>query len=156
MKSARWLLFVLPAVLALLYLCARQADRSGELEVLRSTVMEFHRAINAADADAAVAMFTEDVIMMSNGWQTVAGKEAVAEIWRGSIESGFRTRDQEIISLELDGDLAYEATTQQWTMHREDQEDQWRSSKYVHIWKRQPDGSWKLHLDIWNNNPQPQ
>jgi len=27
--------------------------------------------------------------------------------------------------------------------------------KCVPIWKRQPDGSCKLHLDIWNNYPPP-
>jgi len=156
MQPARWFLVILSVVLALFSSCTRQTDRSEELETLRSAVMEFHRAINAADVDAAVAMFTDEVIMMSNGWQTVAGKEAVAEVWSGSIRSGFRTRDQQIIALEMDGDLAYEATSQLWTMHQEDRQDEWRSSKYVHIWKRQPDGGWKLHLDIWNSNPPPQ
>ena len=156
MKPARCFLVFLAAVPLLMSSCARQADRSEELEALRSTVMEFHRTINAGDADATIAMFTNDVIMMSNGWETITGKEAVAELWSGSIGSGFRTRDQQIIALELDGDLAYEATSQLWTMHQEGQEDVWRSSKYVHVWKRQPGGGWKLHLDIWNNNPPPE
>jgi uncharacterized protein (TIGR02246 family) len=118
-------------------------------------VGEFHRAISSGDADKAVAMFTEDVIFMSNGWETIRGKESVAELWRNSITSGFRTRDQKIIELAINGDIAYEATRQQWTMHQEGREDEWAASKYVHIWKRQSDGSWKLHLDIWNNDPMP-
>jgi len=149
-----WRIFVLLAAGSLLVVsCGRQEDPSARLDTLRQTAMEFHRAINEGDVNGAVAMFTEDVIMMSNGWETISGKDAVVEVWRGSISSGFRTRDQEIIELDLDGDIAYEATTQLWTMHQEGREDVWRSSKYVHIWKQQPDGSWKLHLDIWNNNP---
>ena len=27
--------------------------------------------------------------------------------------------------------------------------------KYVVVWKKQEDGSWKLHRDIWNSNLMP-
>jgi ketosteroid isomerase-like protein len=140
-------------LLILLSSCGQGRDEAVEMERLRLAVKEFHAAINSGDVDRAVGMFTEDVIFMPDGWETITGKERVAEVWTNSITSGFRTKDQKIIELTIGGDLAFEATTQLWTMRSEGQEDQWASSKYVHIWKRRPDGSWKLHLDIWNNNP---
>jgi uncharacterized protein (TIGR02246 family) len=136
--------------------CGPRRDEAAEAERLLQAVEAFHRAINSGDAQSALDFFTDDVIFMSNGWETRKGKADVGQIWTENIKSGFRTKDQQIIELRLDGDIAYEATTQLWTMHQEGQEDQWRSSKYVHIWNRQSDGTWRLHLDIWNNNPLPQ
>ncbi len=147
-------------MLALLLLgllsCARQQDEEAELERLRAAIEQFHQAINSGDAERLVGMFTEDVILMSNAWETIRGKEEVAQVWTSSVRSGFRTKDQDIIDVAVCEDLGYEATTQLWTMYQEDQGAEWRSSKYVHLWRRQPDGTWKLHLDIWNNNPSPQ
>jgi ketosteroid isomerase-like protein len=27
--------------------------------------------------------------------------------------------------------------------------------KYVHVWKRAPEGAWRIHVAIWNSNLPP-
>jgi len=39
------------------------------------------------------------------------------------------------------------------TVQPEGKEASTASAKYVVVWKRQPDGSWQMHRDIWNSVP---
>ena len=39
-----------------------------------------------------------------------------------------------------------------YTYHTEGAEPQWHQTKNVHIWRRDPGGGWKLHVDIWNSD----
>ena len=31
---------------------------------------------------------------------------------------------------------------------------EWHKTKNVHVWKKQANGSWRLHVDIWNSTPE--
>lgn len=142
-------------ILSLLSCSQRQIEKQG-LERLKATVEEFRSAINTGDAEKVAEMWADDAIFMSNGMETVKGKDKVTEIWKRNVKGGFRTKNHETIELATGGDTGYEVVTQLWTVHEEGKEDVWHPSKYVHIWKKQKDDSWKLHLDIWNTNPEPE
>lgn len=141
-------------ILALLSCSQKQNDEKQNLEQLKVAVEEFRSAINTGDAEKVAEMWAEDAIFMSNGMETIEGKDKVTEIWKRNVKGGFRTKNQKTIELAVGGDIGYEVVTQLWTVHEEGKEDVWHSSKYVHIWKKQKDGTWKLHLDIWNTNPE--
>ena len=51
------------------------------------------------------------------------------------------------------GDIAYEVGKVSLTIQPVGKEPTTSAAKYVVVWKRQPDGSWKLHRDIWNSLP---
>lgn len=114
---------------------------------------EFTQAVNSGEGERVGVVRTEDAIFMAHGQEIIRGKEEMGEVWKRNVEGGFRTMDQQDIELHVSGDTGYEVVSQLWTVHEEGKEDEWCSSKFVHIWKKQPDGSWKLHLDIWNANP---
>jgi len=137
------------------FFCIKQQNEGQDLESLRNAVEEFRESINSGNGEKAAEMWTDDAIFMPNGWETIKGKEKVAAVWKQNVEGGFRTKNQETIELVVSGNIGYEVVTQLWTVHQEGKTDEWGSSKYVHIWKKQADGSWKLHLDIWNTNPAP-
>ncbi len=50
------------------------------------------------------------------------------------------------------GDTAYEIGKYSLTIQAEGQAAMADSGKYVVVWKRQADGTWKLHVDIWNSS----
>lgn len=81
---------------------------------------------------------------------------AAIEAFYAAVESGdgrvFRLRGRAVVDRDVSGDLAYLANSDEYTWHRQDAEPQWHRTKNVHIWKRDPDGKWKLHLDIWNSD----
>lgn len=47
--------------------------------------------------------------------------------------------------------MAYEIGRFSLTVQAKDQPPKVLSGKYVVVWKRQADGGWKLHVDIWNS-----
>jgi ketosteroid isomerase-like protein len=135
--------------------CIQQQNEGPDLERLRKAVEKFREAINTGNGEQVTDMWTDDAIFMPNCRETITGKDKVAAVWKQNVEGGFRTKNQETIELVVSGDIGYEVVTQLWTVHQEGKIDEWGSSKFVHIWKMQADGSWKLHLDIWNTTPAP-
>jgi ketosteroid isomerase-like protein len=57
-------------------------------------------------------------------------------------------------TVERAGDYAIETGTVTVTVQPEGKAAQTSNGKYVVVWKRQTDGSWQLHHDIWNDNSQ--
>ena len=56
------------------------------------------------------------------------------------------------VNWSVNGNIAYQINKTAVTYQTEGQEAKWNPSKNVHIWKKQADGGWKLHVDIWNNS----
>jgi ketosteroid isomerase-like protein len=50
------------------------------------------------------------------------------------------------------GNTAYETGNYSLTIQPESQAAMTDSGKYVVVWKKQADGTWKLHVDIWNSS----
>ena len=48
------------------------------------------------------------------------------------------------------GDMAYEIGKTKVRIQPEGQAAMTDSTKYLVIWKRQADATWKVHVDIWN------
>ena len=117
---------------------------------LSRTIEAFYRAIETDDHEARIRLFTENALMMPNHGARIEGKEAIAEVIRGGEGWVFRIRDREILDSDVDGHLAYTVNAYAYTYHAHGAEPTWHRTKNVHIWKREDDGAWKLHVDIWN------
>ncbi|MEJ5167122.1 MAG: DUF4440 domain-containing protein [Thermoanaerobaculia bacterium] len=128
-------------------------SENPEMKRVKEAIEEFKGAINLPNPEKMEEIWAEDAIFMPQGFEIIKGKKEIVEVWKRNIKSGFRTKDQRIIEMEIIGDTCYEVATHLWAMVKEGEEIKWHSSKYVHIWKKQKDGKWKLHLDIWNSNP---
>ena len=122
---------------------------------LRPAIDAFYAAVEAGDAEARIACFSDSAIMMPNHWTRYEGKEAIAEVVRAGAGAVFRLRDREIIDMGASEDLAYTVNSYSYTYHREGGEPRWHKTKNVHIWKRDARGRWKLHVDIWNSDVTP-
>jgi ketosteroid isomerase-like protein len=132
--------------------CAGQASVDSDMNRLESSIAAFYDGVNAGDADAVVALLTGDAIMMPNNGDMVVGKKAVEQIWRAGATSGFTIRDLRSVEVSSSGDIGYRVNSYFYGFVREGAETKWHKTKNVHIWRRQPDGSWKLHIDIWNSS----
>ena len=61
--------------------------------------------------------------------------------------------------VKVNGDTAYENGKYSIKIQPEGQEGVMDNGKYLVVWKRQDDGDWKIHSDIWNSSapiPQPE
>lgn len=111
----------------------------------------FSEAFARGDASALAAMYTPDAIAFPPGSEMVRGNEAIASFWKASRDGGVRSATLTTIDVGRSGDVAYEVGTVSLEVEAEGKEPTTATAKYVVVWKRQPDGSWKLHRDIWND-----
>ena len=101
-------------------------------------------AINAGDAAAAAALYTEDAAILPPGAPRFDRAEGVEGYWRAGIEGGLHDLALTTLEVEAFGDTATEVGTVRARMG-----DTALAGKYVVIWKNTPSG-WKLHRDIFN------
>ena len=114
---------------------------------------QFSDAFARGDAKALAAMYTSDAIAFPPDGDMVHGNEAIGEFWKATRDSGVQTAALTTIDVGRSGDVAYEVGKVSLTIQPAGKELTTAVAKYVVVWKRQADGSWKLHRDIWNSVP---
>jgi ketosteroid isomerase-like protein len=81
----------------------------------------------------------------------VVGGDAIRGFWEGALNSGLSGGTLETVAFEEHGDVAIE-----WGVYTMEMGGQSDAGKYVVVHRRQPDGSWKMGIDIWNSSrPEP-
>src|SRR5262245_32857743 len=118
-----------------------EVDRAA----ITKTTAELLAAVNAADADRCSAVWAADGMLMPPHHPSVLGRDAIIEYFRALFsKSRFRftfTSSQ----VELAADTAFERVTYTATVWQgEDAAPTEDVGKGLHVFRRQPDGSWKL------------
>ena len=114
---------------------------------------KFSEAYARGDAKALSAMYTSDAIVFPPDSEMIRGNEAIGEFWKATRDSGVQSAALTTVDVERSGDVAYEVGKVSLTIQPAGKEPTTAVAKYVVVWKRQTDGAWKLHRDIWNSDP---
>ncbi|MEM6463482.1 MAG: nuclear transport factor 2 family protein [Pseudomonadota bacterium] len=108
----------------------------------------YNKAFSKGDADGCAAFFTDDVMLLPPGEPMIRGKEAFIASYRSRIgRNAGGTHRNALVDFGVDGNLAYQIGT----FSVEDSATPERG-KFVNILKRQPDGSWKVSVSIFNSD----
>jgi len=137
-------------LMVLLMACTN--DRASE-EIFLETVDSFYAAVNSGDQASHADLFTDDAFMLADGWHISRG-EALKTSIRDRSGWVFRLKDINRLDYGVSGDLAYTVNEYFYTWHEEGAQPEWHKTKNVHVWKKQANGSWRLHVDIWNSTPE--
>ena len=113
----------------------------------------FSEAFARGDAKALSAMYTPDAIVFPPDHEMIRGNQAIGEFWKATRDGGVQSASLTTIDVGRSGDLAYEVGKVILKIQPAGKEPTTTAAKYVVVWTRQPDGSWKLHRDIWNSVP---
>ncbi len=108
---------------------------------------EFVDAYNRGDIAEIATGYTEDSAVLAPNQPTVRGRQAIETLFKGMIEEIGGTASIESVEVTDSGDLAY-----QWATYSLEGREQSDTGKFVEIYKRQPDGSWKIRLTIFNSD----
>lgn len=110
-------------------------------------------AVNASDADRCSAVWAADGVLMPPHHPSVQGRQAIGEYFR-SLFSRSRFKFRFTSSrIHLAGDTALERVTYTATIWPGGDASPIEDvGKGLHVYGRQPDGSWKLTQDIWNSD----
>ncbi len=119
---------------------------------IRQAVDEALAIANAAtpDMDAyARAYYAPDALVLAPNMAAVRGHEAIAQLMKSYPISDFKA---ELVELEGLGDMAWARGTYSMTLAPPNAEPMSDTGKYIEIWKRQADGSWRVVRDIFNSD----
>ena len=114
---------------------------------------KFSEAFGRGDSKALAALYTPDAIVFPPDSEPVRGNEAIGAFWKATRDSGVQSAVLTTLEVGRSGDVVHETGKVTLTIKPEGKEPMTAMSKYVVVWKRQPDGAWKMHWDIWNDLP---
>ena len=130
---------------------------ADEREALMQADRDFDRATAETGVEGWVSYFAEDGQMFPAGAEIVSGRQAIREAMApafGNPEFSLRWKPLGA-DVSRAGDLGYTYGTYVARGPGPQGEPAERHGKYVSIWKKQADGSWKIVVDIGNSSPQP-
>ncbi len=117
---------------------------------IEATIKKLLESLSGGDAAGVAANYTDDAALMPPEAARINGREGIQGFWQALIDAGIR--DVALTTQEVDefGDVANEVGTISATAPSEDGGRVQLAGKYVVVWKRGGDGTWRLHRDIWN------
>jgi uncharacterized protein (TIGR02246 family) len=144
-------MFVLGTLLTQLSCNKPETFDAGQIrKSIEEVNAKYSEAIQKGNLADAVALYTDDATMVPPDGGLIKGKQAIEEYYRTLFQMGMKEVVLTTIEVEGSGGTVYEIGKTRVRIQPEGQEAIQDSSKYLVIWKRQADGTWKVHVDIWN------
>jgi ketosteroid isomerase-like protein len=141
-------------VLGIVVLGVAGCGRSVDVEQERMALLEADRQWSqaATDLDLFMSYYTSDATSYPPGMPALVGPDAIRKTFTEMYSvPGFSlswTADKTEVS--ASGDVGYTAGTYDLTMGGVKD-----SGKYITLWRKQPEGTWKVTADIFNSNLPP-
>jgi uncharacterized protein (TIGR02246 family) len=131
--------------------------RAADEAAIRAAVIDWSKAAQAKDVNKAVSFYADDAMQFDDKGPLVKGKDNIRTGWEQMLAMPgpgltFATTGVEVAR---SGDLAYEYGTYDFATKDKKGEITDEKGKYVTVWKKQADGSWKVAADIDNRDAVP-
>jgi len=136
--------------LGILSLAACQSPAPGLTDADRTAIQQNHDAfakgVNAKDFATPASMYTDDGAMLPPNGVAVQGRQAIQK-WMGEFPpiSEFKL---EAVDVDGRGDVAYARGNYSMTLSPPGIAPIRDHGKWVEVWRKQADGSWKMRWDI--------
>ena len=115
-------------------------------------VEEWDAALNAEDVDALMALYTDAPVSMPPNVPAREGSDVIRGWEADFFALGDVETDNVFEGVRVSGDLAVGWGSYTSTITPEEGDAVSDAGKWVAIWERQPDGSWKAIRNIWNSD----
>ena len=151
MKHLISLMFVLGFSLAQ-FSCSK-SETFDELQVrksIKAACTKYSQAIREENLPGVLDIYTTEATIIPPDGEMVWGKQAIEEMYKKLLQKGMKDIVFNTIEVGGSGDTAYEIGKTKVQIHPEGQAAFTDTTKYLVIWKRQADNTWKIHVSIWN------
>ncbi|MFC2083926.1 YybH family protein [Bacteroidota bacterium] len=129
--------------------------KENESKILLETDIEFSKTSMKLNAAEAFKLFlAEDAIQLPHNNFPILGREEIYESMKSESQSFKLEWEPQKAEVSMSGDLGWT-----WGYYKLsysiDNETKHSYGKYLNVWKKQDDGSWKVVADLGNQNPEP-
>ena len=140
------------AALAATYQQLKEEFLASGLGIIHQNIDAFSQSLVEGDFEAVVAAYTSDGKLFPQRGDIRRGEDAIRRYWtppagRESRTIHHRIKPEEIV---VQGDTAYDWGYYEGATRLGDGKEVFWEGKYVIVWKKTPDGQWKVYLDSWN------
>lgn len=111
---------------------------------------EFLVAFNGGDAAALASFYADGARIFPPGSDAVSGREAIEAFFEGFVAMKTQLSFQ-LLAVHESPDLCAAIGAFEMELHPPGGGTQHNLGKYVEVWKRQPDGCWRIVEDIFNS-----
>ncbi len=134
--------------------CAPQVDVAAEEAAIRDTYAGCLKASQAMDIERVLSCWADDGSAFPPNAPIATGKEAIRPFYSEWFANpGFALSSQQTkVEVSRAGDLAYDVGAYELTLNDPQGKPVTDRGKFVHVWKKQPDGSWRVVVAIFNSD----
>jgi len=132
------------------------SDQTEARRQIEAAAIGIWQAVARGDSAAILAEYADDAIILGSGAPMLQGKPAVAAFLQG-LFGGNTLRDVKgnVTDIMISGDLAVETGTYSMTVIPKNGTAVADNGKYIHVWKKSVDGSWKVVRYVPNSDIPP-
>ena len=154
LQKQSWYFVVAAGVVLVAFISTGAAsDRGGIESVLRKLDAEWSATAGAKDLDKLVSYYSDDAVVLPPNKPAATTAAAIRSSWKEDLDSmvsgSWKATRVEVAK---SGDMAYVSGSYEWTAKTPDGEQTKDHGKYLEVWEKQPDGSWKCGADCWNSD----
>ena len=156
-SSLRNVRTILLLLLALSTACRTAATRdtgAADETVLIKLDAEWSKAVAAKDVEKTMSYYADDALMMPPNIPTLTGKESIRTLWKSLLEAPGFAGAWTATKVDVSGNLSYVTGTYEITETDDTGKPMTDKGKYVEVWKKQPDGSWKSVAHMFSSDLQ--
>ena len=126
---------------------------AGAADAVYQLDAQFMKAASAKDAAALVkAFYAADAVLMPPNHAAVEGRANIQGFLQGLIDSGLTSIKLETMAVASAGDLAYGRGRYTLELSPPGGAPVLDVGKYIVVYRRQPNGTWRAVSDIFNSN----
>ena len=151
------MLVVALLLLSLIGACQTPAasdTQAADESALRKLDDEWSKAAGAKDLEKTVSYYSDDAVVMPQNSPPLVGKESIRQMWKGMMatpgfDGGWKATKLEVAK---SGDIAYIYGAYEISEADAAGKPKTDRGKYVEVWKKQTDGSWKCTVDMFSSD----
>ena len=131
-------------------------ENASDFDSINAVLATHVAAVNSSDSAANLADFADDIVYLPPNQPPIRGKQALASF----VGPFFETFDAELEMVPeetvVSGDWAFQWGNFTNTIVAQNSSDTtFMDAKWIYLYQRQSDGSWKIARDIYNSNLPP-
>ena len=132
-----------------------RVDLNTEAARLMHVSREWSNVAGSGDLEATLAYWADDAVMLAPGQSPLRGRQAIRKFIEASAAiPGFSVKWEPLEAhVSSSGDMAYLIERNLFTFRDSTGKQVTESNKVVTVWRKQPYGSWKNVIDMWNADP---
>ncbi|MGN6719148.1 MAG: YybH family protein [Candidatus Binatia bacterium] len=118
-------------------------------QAVRDADAEWSKVAGAKVLDKTVSFYADDAIVLPPNQAAVTSKTGIRDLWKGLIDGltdiSWKTAH---VGMAKSGDMEFLVGTYELTMTNGTKD----KGKYCEVWKKQPDGKWKVATDMFSSD----